>query len=163
MKRLIIVFIFGLIFTHSTNGQLFSKKYFVSTEWFTDNKDSAFFKKDTLIFIQYSNLYAKERNLKLYRESEIELLGHGEFVKFQFNKNGNMHFWRCYYHQGTKSGIGERTWKFDNSKNQLITYYKDKTEFIFQPLFENDVQFIRDYQNYSDTMTTKQLTLLKIY
>lgn len=161
MKIIFFVFILGMIVSPSTFSQAFSKKYFVNTKWFTGNIDSTFFKNDTLTFIKYSNLESKYRNYKFYKESEIELLGHGEYIILQFNKYGNMHFWQCYYHQSTKSGIGERSWKYDQSTNTLRTYYHSKQEFIFNPLYDYEIQFIRDYQNYSDTMSTIKLVLLR--
>jgi len=163
MNKIFFVFFLWLIVSLSTFGQSFSKRYFVNTEWFTNNKDSAFFKNDTLTFIKYSNLDSKYRRYKFYKESELDLLGHGEFVRFQFNKNGKMHLWKCYYHQGTKSRIGERTWKFDKSTNSLRTYFHGKPEFTLKPLYDYDVQFDREYENYTDTMSTIKLVILRIY
>ena len=72
-------------------GQTFNKKYFINTDWFSNNKDSAFYKADTIRIIKYTNFGPlwSTGGKKEYAEYEAKYLNHGDFAEFGFKKNNN--------------------------------------------------------------------------
>lgn len=134
-----VILIFSLFFIQVVYSQTISKKDFVNTEWFTDNKNDSFHESDTIKIIKYSNIHDSGNGFNIYFESEG--LGDSESVKFQFNRYGNMHLWKIYYHSGTKSRNKERKWKIDRKTNDLLILRDNKIEYRLKPIDIREIEF----------------------
>jgi len=149
-------------------GQTFSKKYFASTDWFSSNKDSCFYKKDTLKIIKHSvvapNWASELQNRKEYAEFELKYLNTGDFVEFGFSNNRNMHLsWRHSNYINTVPG-GQWTWSFDEKTNILSFYdHEKKLVFSFQPISEKQIQIESRFAEHKELLKTIELTAIRIY
>jgi hypothetical protein len=94
MRLLFIIFV---ILTINSQAQKANPKDILG-EWFTSNKDSCFFKSDTLTFIKRTNrekrddMKKKQRN---FLEPETELTKSTEYVNFEFKRSKKIKFWEC--------------------------------------------------------------------
>ncbi|WP_430401195.1 hypothetical protein [Flavobacterium sp.] len=143
-------------------AQKFDKKYFVKTAWFVNNKDSIFYKSDTLKLIKHVNLSPKwSGNGKLYSENEMEYFGHGDFVEIKFERQGELYFnWRV---KNSKFRFPILPWNWKYKKNeQTIEIHDDKDLLIlkFKPIFEKQIEITSRYDK--NKMKTVELTVVRI-
>jgi hypothetical protein len=155
MKKGIFIF-FSLLIVQSIVSQTISKKDFLNSEWFSNNNDSLFFKSDTISLIKCSNLIESGKGYNIYHETY--LLKNPESVIFEFKRYRKLNYWVTYYHQGSISKIGERTWKFDDKKNELTIYKKANTEWIFKIIGNNKIEF----KSEEDELETSELIMIKM-
>ncbi|WP_339839607.1 hypothetical protein, partial [uncultured Flavobacterium sp.] len=141
-------------------AQKFEKKYFVKTAWFVNNKDSIFYKSDTLKLIKHVNL-GPEWSGKEYSENEMEYFGHGDFVEIKFERHSNLHFnWRV---GNSHFIIPTLPWKWKYKKDdQTIEIRDDKDILILkcQPIFEKQIEITSRYDK--NIMKTVELTVVRI-
>lgn len=143
-------------------GQTFNEKHFTSTDWFSDNKDSAFYKLDTLKFIKYSN-YGPQWAAQKHAEYEMKYLNHGDFVVLGFKKHGKFNFsWR-YNNSMVVVPAGQWTWTFDSQTNQLKIYDNKKVVVgVFRPVSQRPVKIESVFAEQKDLLSTTELTLIRI-
>lgn len=156
-----LLFLGLLISTTILCGQTFNEKYFIKTDWFSNNKDSVFFRADTLKLIKYSN-FGTILTPKKYAESEIKYLNHGDYVTLSFKKYKKIDFsWRYDNYIGLVSG-GQWTRTFDKKTNEL-KIYNDKKELIasFKPISEKKIKIESIFLEQKNLLTTIELTLLR--
>lgn len=147
--------IFSSLIIQLVYSQTISKKDFVNTEWFVDNKDDSFYESDTLKIIKYSNILDSGKGFNMYYESEG--IGDNESVKFQFNRHSNMHLWKIYYHIGTKSRNKERKWKIDKETNDLLIFRNHEIKYRLTPIAKETIEFTARNKNYK----TLEITMIK--
>jgi hypothetical protein len=137
-------------------GQTFNEKYFIKTNWFSNNNDSTFAKADTLIFIKHSN-WGPEWAPKEYAESEVKYLKHGNYVEFGFKKHRKLDFdWRYHNSMGVVPA-GQWTWAFDKKTNQLKIYNHFKVLVdSFQPLSERQIKIESSFAEQKDLLSTTE-------
>lgn len=143
-------------------GQTFSEKYFTKTEWFSDNKDSAFYNLDTLRFIKYSN-FGPQWAAKEHAEYEMKYLNHGDFVVLGFKKHGKLQFsWRYNNSLSVVPG-GQWSWSFDKKSNWL-TIYDDRKSTVgsYRPISEKSVKIESRFAEQKELLTTTELTLVRV-
>lgn len=150
-----IILIFSSLIIQVVFSQTISKKDFVNTEWFVDNKDDSFYESDTLKIIKYSNIHDSGKGFNMYYESEG--IGDYESVKFQFNRHNNMHLWKIYYHIGTKSRNKERKWKIDKETNDLLIFRDNKIEYRLKPIDKREIEFSVRNKSFKTT----EITMIK--
>jgi hypothetical protein len=162
MTKLHLLIIGILLSSTMLWGQTFNEKYFTNTDWFSNNKDSGFYKLDTLKFIKYSN-YGPEWAAKEYAEYEMKFLNHGDFVVFGFKRHGKMNFsWRYNNYRGVVPG-GQWTWMFESKTNELIIYDDKKVVLgTFRPIYERPVKIESRFAEQKDLLSTTELTLIRI-
>ncbi len=153
----------GILFSSTIVwGQTFNKKCFTNTDWFSNNKDSAFYKLDTLEFIKYSN-FGPPWAAKEHAEYEMKYLNHGDFVVLGFRRHGKLNFsWRYKNSMGVIPG-GQWTWTFDSKTNQLKIYEDKKVVAgVFRPVSERQVKIESRFAEQKGLLTTTELTLVRI-
>ena len=166
MKKVLILF-YGLLLSTILSGQTFDKKYFVKSEWFSNNKDSCFYINDTLKLIKHSNLApqwaTKASNQTEYAEFEMKYLGTGDFVEFGFTSNKKIHLsWRQHNSMHIVPA-GPWTWTFDEKTNIVSFYsYDKKSVFAFRPIAERKVAIESRFAEHKDLLTTTELTVIRI-
>jgi hypothetical protein len=142
------IFIFlSFIFSSFISAQTLTTKDFKTSEWFSDNTDSLFFKTDTIKLIKYSNISDFG-----YYENDSHM--DAECVRFQFNRVGNMRFWVIYYHIATLFTDNEWTWKIFKKSNELRIYRNSNLEFSLIPISERKLEFSYNGQNFLTTEIT---------
>lgn len=156
--------IFLFLITFCINAQTFSKKQIKNTEWFTDNKDSIFYKRDTIKLIKYSQK-SQQQFSKLqiqYDESEYDYLGHFEYVKLGFKKGKNLNFIQINWSQGISYAKGVLFWKYDKN-NTIISIYEDKElKYRFKILNLREINLVSK-KNKNEAIKSTELTLLHLY
>lgn len=154
---------FILLISFTSNAQSFSKKKIKNTEWFSDNIDSVFFKRDTIKLIKYTQKSQQQFNKFefQYDESEYEYLGHLEYVKLGFKKGSNFNFNQINWSQGISYVRGVLFWKYDEN-NMIISIYENKNlKYSFK------ISSVREIDIVSKTLDQKiikstELTLIKL-
>jgi hypothetical protein len=147
---------------HSTTflcGQTFDANYFKKTSWFSDNKDSAFYKSDTVRFIQYSNFGPAEFS-KEHAEYEMKYLGHGDFVKFSFLKQRKMQLSERLNNSIGIVKSGMWSWTFEN--NTLHMYNERKLICSFRPISEKIIKIESRFAKQEELLTTKEIVLVRV-
>jgi len=156
MKKLrFLILIFCSLIIQVVYSQTISKKDFVNTEWFADNKNDSFYESDTIKIIKYSNIHDSGNGFNIYFESEG--IGDYESVKFQFNRHNNMHLWKIYYHIGTKSMNKDRKWKIDKENNELLILRDGKIEYRLKPIETREIEFTVENKSFN----TLEMTMIK--
>src|SRR5687768_10719627 len=110
MKRTLTVIIVFLAI--SVKAQTFKKSDFNLTNWFTNNKENTFSKSDTVRFIKRSNKgpeWAKSE----YAENELHYLNHGDYLNFNFHKDGKLEYWETYNNYMNVTPIQEFRWEYN--------------------------------------------------
>jgi hypothetical protein len=152
----------GMVITEGVWGV--NKAYFTNTNWFSNNKDSAFFKADTIRLVKYSNLAPdfQTRGKKEYAEWETKYLGHGDFVQIGLNRHKELHFTEM--HSNSMSNVwGEPlTWLFDENTILLKLFdTKHKVISSFQPVSKKQMHIESRFSEQKDLLTT-ELTLVRV-
>ena len=148
-------------------GQTFNKKYFTNTSWFSNNKESAFYKADTLKLIKYSTLapkWAQEAsNKKEYAESEVMLLNTGDFVEFHLESRQKMQLlWRERNYKYILP-YGQWTWVFDEKKKVLSFHDWDmRSVFSFRPISEKRIKIESRFSEHEDLLNTTELIVIRV-
>jgi hypothetical protein len=154
------LFIFLIFWITILKGQSFNKKYFTETNWFSNNKDSAFYKADTVHFIKYSNK-APEWSSDQFAEDEIKYLTHGDFVKISFEKNNKL------FLAGRQNNFqiirsGKWTWNYDSKSHTICIYCNDIIVSSFMPIAEREIKIESGFAKPEGLLTTNELTLIRI-
>ena len=153
MKFILIGFF--LTWSIIINGQTLKRSDFINTEWYSNNNDSNFYKKDTIFLIKYSNVWSEGKGYKSYYESFSR--ADSIIVRFEFNRKGKINFWELNYERASISIVNERTWEIDTKKNELIIRRNKQVEFILIPLSFKLIEFIVDSQGFK----TVGITMIK--
>ncbi|MES2284105.1 MAG: hypothetical protein V4547_00370 [Bacteroidota bacterium] len=148
-------------------GQSFNKKYFSNTDWFSNNRDSIFFKADTLKFIKYSNLAPKlalrQSSRKEYAESEMNYLSSGNYVEYGFERHKMLYFCEITNnYMCAVAGLETWKWKFEKKTNLLNFYYNDKLFSTFRFISEKQINIESKYAEQKDLLTTIELTAIRV-
>jgi hypothetical protein len=135
MRLLIFLFITN---SFSLTAQQVTKDFFKATSWFVNDKDSAFNKNDSLKLIKYENFFSSV-DQKINAENESKFLGHGDYLKIEMKKNGELYFTTIRNNYiGTIDGV-KRYWKYSKKHNNLIFYDKGKIIAVFEPISINKI------------------------
>jgi hypothetical protein len=150
-----------LFFTNVIFGQTYYKKYFEKTSWFSNNKDSNFFKSDTLRIIKHSN-FGPKWSPKEYAESEMKYLNHGDFVEFGFGRHNIVNLSYQYHNYMNEVPGGQWSWTFDKKTNLLTIYDgENKLFFSFRPISERQIKIESRFSEQKDLLTTTELTVIR--
>lgn len=144
-------------------GQSFSKKQIKKTEWFSDNKDSVFFKRDTIKLIKYTQKSQQQFNKYdiQFDEREYDYLGHLEYVTLGFMKARNFSFTQKNWSLGIGYAEGLLFWSYDD-KNCILSIYKRKNLIHrFKVLNWNEID-ITSNKNKNEKIKSIELTLLRL-
>lgn len=118
-------------------SQSISNIEFRKTEWFTTNKDSLFFKSDTLKLIKYSNPIKEIK--ELYVESEF--FNDSESIILKFGKNKHLNFYNKKFHMYS---LSLKKWNL-NKKDSILRIGNEKeTKLIFKIISIKKLKFIKD-------------------
>jgi len=160
----ILYIIFILLMGCSSYGQEFTRKQLKKTEWFADNKDSIFFKTDTIKLIKYVQKSQQQfsKHQIQYDVSEHEHLGHLEYVKLGYKKGGNFNFDQINWSRGISYVRGVLFWKYDEN-NMIISIYENKNLiYRFKILNLREINLVSK-KNKNETIKSTELTLLHLY
>jgi len=138
-----------------TQGQNFEKKYFTGTHWFSNNKDSAFSKIDTVRLIKH-NYYDTLSKTMTYVESERKYFKHQEIIKIVFKSSKRIYLSRM-YGNAAEIDIGQWKWAL-NKKGNLLFKHNGKIIYIFQPISERQIVVDSEYSNKIYGTITTELT-----
>ena len=106
-------------------SQSISNKEFRKSEWFISNKDSAFFKSDTLKFIKYSNPIKGFNNL--YEESEY--FDDKESIILKFTQKKYLNFYDKKFHLYS---ISLEKWNLNKKDSILRISNKKEKDLVFK-------------------------------
>lgn len=160
MNKLILIS-FVVCFSLNLNAQKFRKSDFIKTDWFTDNKDSLFFKSDTIRLIQHTN-YGPEWDKARYAEYEMMYLNHGNYLNFSFKKNRLFEYWETYNNNINIFFQAWFTWEL-NKREQVITVLMDgKVYFKLRPVSKRQIKIKSRYAVQKELLETTELTVIRI-
>jgi len=149
--------LYTLIFTMLTISQMsfsqsISKKEFKKRTWFCSNKDSIFFKSDTIQLIKYSNLIKKDKHSEDYEESTS--FYDVESIQLYFLQNKYMNFYKRDFHMYS---LKLYKWIFNKKDSILTLKDKNKIDYSFKIISFKDLEF----ENKGQKFTTKEMILVK--
>ncbi len=154
-----IIILGFLIFSLDFSGQTFNSNYFLKTSWFCNDKDSSFFKSDTVRFIKYKNTgpigYTNEK-----AENESRYFNHGDRVELNFQKPKKLGLTSI-----RQNSIGSVTsgwiWTINNKTN-LLTISNTTFLFIFRPVSQRQIKLTSRFALQPDSLVTTELILIRI-
>jgi len=136
--RKFFILIVALVFLKplKSSCQVICHPDFQSTEWASYNKDSAFFKLDT---VQLLRIYSKGDGL-MSDTLNVARFFETDFVNMTFNDSANMIFnFTILDDWITKTVHGTYNWNYDRKRNILSLYFKGKLFSQFAPLYTRQV------------------------
>jgi len=141
-------------------SQIITKKDLNKSYWFTDNKDSVFFKSDTIKIIKYSN-QSPEWSKTDYAECEQEYLGHGKYIELGFGKFKALNYTEIYYSSSMIDLASKYNWDF---KNDLILRILKNNKPIcsLKPISLKEVEIKSRFAEQKDLLKTQELTFVRI-
>jgi hypothetical protein len=158
MKKILLAI--ALSFPLLVSAQDFRKIFFKDSYWFSENKDSSFYKSDTLKFVLYKNTPPKWA-AKETVEDERAFLGHGEFVKLRFLRNKRFEFSRHVYHMAAFY-IPTMRWDYDEKLEQLKIFKNQILIASYKPIRIEELQLNSRFSGDSVSLKTTMITVLRI-
>lgn len=158
MKSLLITITIFFIYL-TVSGQKFNKNYFIKSSWFTTNKDSFFYKSDTISFIKYCNKgpeWAKNE----FAEYELKYLKTGNYIEIRFGKHRKLDFSEIFNNYIYQVGLNWN-WIFNKNKGTLDLFLEGKFYSSFLPIVENEIKVPSKYAEQKELLTTKELKLVR--
>ncbi|MCK8521902.1 hypothetical protein M0D21_10010 [Aquimarina sp. D1M17] len=151
-KRYLYILGLILIVFQSCFSQSISRREFKKTRWFTSNKDSLFFKSDTIRFIKYSNKSKKEDNMEFCPEtlSFYDV----ESIQLWFTQNRYMNFLKQDFHIHT---IKLNKWILGKKDSTLTLESEKKINYFFKIIRIKNLEFESNGQKF----VTKEMILKK--
>ncbi len=125
-------------------SQSISNKEFRKSEWFISNKDSAFFKSDTLKFIKYSNPIKRFNNL--YEESEY--FDDTESIILKFTQKKYLNFYDKKFHLYS---ISLEKWNLNKKDSILRISNKKEKDLVFKIIKFKKILFKKDQKEFETT------------
>lgn len=125
-------------------SQSISNKEFRKSEWFISNKDSAFFKSDTLKFIKYSNPIKGFNNL--YEESEY--FDDKESIILKFTQKKYLNFYDKKFHLYS---ISLEKWNLNKKDSILRISNKKEKDLVFKIIKFKKILFKKDQKEFETT------------
>lgn len=125
-------------------SQSISNKEFRKSEWFISNKDSAFFKSDTLKFIKYSNPIKGFNNL--YEESEY--FDDAESIILKFTQKKYLNFYDKKFHLYS---ISLEKWNLNKKDSILRISNKKEKDLVFKIIKFKKILFKKDQKEFETT------------
>jgi hypothetical protein len=130
VRTLFILFIIASC-NSSTKTQL-TEEFFSKSAWFASNKDSLFFKGDTVSLVQY--LHTSGPN-EFFIEDEADYFDSSEIVRLVLWPNHDLRFSIYNPKHSSLSRVSEIcTWKYNSLKSSLEFYRDGKMFYCFKPL-----------------------------
>lgn len=165
-SRSIAVRLYIIIFiciSFNIKGQNFNKKDLINTEWFTDNKDSIFFKKDTIKLIKYSHKSkSKFSNIQTqYLESPNKYLGHSVYVNLGFKRHRDFSFLQNNWHLSISHIKGILSWNYDKKKNMILIYKYGSLDYKLKILTFREIEVETNEIN-PKRLNTLELTVVRV-
>lgn len=158
-----LILILFLVLPLIAPAQTFNKKYFNKTVWFADNKDSAFYKQDTIRLIKYSNRDLEAKSIE-FKENPKAYLKHGEYITLAFRKKDN----HLDFLERTEKGLSQSVtyqeggnWKWNSNGQLLELYNRDSQISALKPLDERKVKIDERYYT-QETLTTTEITFIRV-
>lgn len=145
LNILILLLTSKLLFSQSISNNELRK-----SKWFISNKDSAFFKSDTLKFIKYSNPI--EGFNDLYEESAY--YDDTESIILNFTKK-NLNFYDKKFHMYT---LSLEKWNLNKKDSILRISRKKEKELVFRIIKVKKIFFKKDEKEFE---TTEMLVVKK--
>ncbi len=139
LNILILLLTSKLVFSQSISNKEFRK-----SEWFISNKDSAFFKSDTLKFIKYSNPIKGFNNL--YEESEY--FDDTESIILKFTQKKYLNFYDKKFHLYS---ISLEKWNLNNKDLILRISNKKEKDLVFKIIKFKKILFKKDQKEFETT------------
>ncbi|RZK02465.1 MAG: hypothetical protein EOO46_18545 [Flavobacterium sp.] len=159
MIKLHIIF---LCICFVTKGQEFKKSHLTNTEWFANNKDSAYFKNDTIKLIRY--IHKSEQQFKNaqteYDESEYKYLNHLVYVRLGFKSNTNFTFTEHNWSFATGRPDGKLIWDFDRKRRMIMIYENQAILQKFKVISFGEIELESDKTN--QILKSEELIIVKI-
>ena len=147
-----LILIVSILFSHVIYSQSISKKEIRNTYWFSINKDSLFYKSDTIRLIKYSNRIEHYRNSDFYEESEY--FDDTQCIQISFKRNKYLYFVRKNFHMYS---LSLKKWFYDKKNSTLKIYGKKGDEQFYKIISINEIEF--GYQN--EKFRTKEMLLIR--
>lgn len=139
LNILILLLTSKLVFSQSISNKEFRK-----SEWFISNKDSAFFKSDTLKFIKYSNPIKGFNNL--YEESEY--FDDTESIILKFTQKKYLNFYDKKFHLYS---ISLEKWNLNKKDSILRISNKKEKDLVFKIIKFKKILFKKDQKEFETT------------
>jgi hypothetical protein len=146
-------FILLFLINSSVFSQSISKREFRNSEWFATNKDSLFFKTDTIRFIKYSNKLKNKGGVEFYPESGY--FDDTESIILKFGKNSYLNYYDKKFHMYS---LSLANWRLDKKDSILRIGNDKKIKLILKIIEIKKLKFIIDKEEFE---TTEILTVKK--
>jgi hypothetical protein len=153
VKTIIIIIL--LTASRLATGQIFEKKFFAKTDWYTNNDADIFYKSDTIVLFQH-NICNYPIDIKTYCESETRQFKHGNIIQVSFGKRNKMTL-TARHGNGYQIRIDQK-WQLDKNNN-LVLKPDEKNIYTFKPISSRQVNVPSDY---ATEVTTTELTLTRV-
>ena len=141
-------------------GQNFNKHFFDNTRWFSENRDSMFFKADTIKWIQNINPapnWTTEKNA----EKDYGYLNSWEHVQFELKHNNIMILIKKYGSSATVYASETWQWNYNKKRKVVEIYFKEKLIASFKPISQREIKIESKFSG-SKPLTTHELTLTRV-
>lgn len=136
MKYLFRILVVGLFYSSMSNAQTFNSKYFETSKWASNNKDSLFFKADTIKLIK---LFGESKDIASYFEGN-------NFITLEFKKHKKLKLFTTQVDSwSVSSKRGKYKWGFNKKNRTLNLYFNNKLFASFIPSSEREVEIRSNY------------------
>lgn len=160
-KKIYSLFYVGMFCSLIAQSQIkISIKYFEGTTWAASDKDSSFFKSDTIRFVR---LMVKASHNFDNSNDVAGYFSDGDFVTMEFQKTGELVFITTKVDSWSiVKKRGKYFWKFNNKHQTLRLYFNNKLFATLKPIHQKKVQIESEYTDRPPT-TTVEITMKKLF
>lgn len=145
------------------NGQTNQQIKFAKTDWILNNRDSAFYRSDTLKLISVPKTNHHSKSAASYTESHELYSKTSDYIELGFSKNRELLFSeRKDNSGGFVYGSGTWRWSFDPEKQSLTFYYLDKLFSSFRVCCREETKIVSIFGKQSEAFSTMVLILVRL-
>jgi hypothetical protein len=130
------------------------------TAWFATNKDSVFYKSDSIMLIQHLNNYGPE---EFFIEDAVSFFDSSDIVRLTLMPEGELRF-SIYFpkENAVTKSTGKYTWEYDIIKNLVRLSKNDQPFFCFQPISTYKIKVKSRVTEVPDSVNTNRLLVKRI-
>jgi len=153
------IFIVCSLYCSASNAQtIYNVNYFQATKWASYNKDSSFFKSDTIKLVKVTEHFSS-----LNDPNQMDLADYfgNDYVLMKFKKRKQIEFYTHQIEAWTVTTLyGKYSWDFNLQKRTLDLFFKDKLLASFIPMSEREVSVKSNFA-YEPTIMSTEVTLIR--
>lgn len=153
-KKICSLFTIGILCCITVHAQIkLSAKYFEGTTWAVSNKDSSFYKSDTIRIVKLSDKSSPKTDDS---KNVAGYFSDNDFITMEFKKaKGLILFTTKVDSWSIVKKKGKYVWMFLFKSQTLKLYFNNKLFAIFKPLSKSQVQIKSEYTDGPLTATAE--------